>query len=38
MIYEFIGDRERVKIELAAAQALEPQNPLAQKVAAALGR
>lgn len=38
MIYEFIGDRERVKVDLTAAQALEPQNPLAQKVAAALGR
>lgn len=38
MTYEFIGDRERVKADLAAAQALEPQNPLAQKVAAALGR
>jgi hypothetical protein len=38
MTFEFIGDRARVKADLGAAQALDPQNALAQKVAAALGR
>jgi hypothetical protein len=38
MTYEFIGDHDRVKRDLDAALALDPNNALAKTVAAALGR
>ena len=38
MTYEFIGDHASVRKDLAAAQAIEPNNALAKTVAAALGR
>ncbi len=38
MTYEFIGDLERVRRDLAAAQAIDPSNALAKTVAGALRR
>lgn len=38
MTFEFVGDHDRVRRDLASAQAIDPNNQLAKTVAAALGR
>lgn len=38
MTFEFLGNHDRVRRDLAAARAIDPNNPLAKTVADALGR